>query len=105
MSQSVKEQAEKIAAQISLNLKSFYEKWVQIQDDYVKLNNAIKVPYEEIFKADSMGATNEFNGLIIELSMILDLGLHKKEDRGLYNSELYEGSLKILEGHYEHICK
>ena len=52
------EQAEKIAAQISINLRSFYEDRVQIRDEYIELNNAVKVPYKDLFKADSFGANN-----------------------------------------------
>ena len=50
--------AEKIASQLSINLISFYEERVQIGDQYRDLNNARKVPYEELSKADSFGANN-----------------------------------------------
>ena len=105
------EQSEKIAAQISINLRSFYEDRVQIRDEYIELNNAVKVPYKDLFKADSFGANNGMKGLMNELSAILndvnefydgDLGLYKSDD---INKEIYEGKLKTLEFWFEHICK
>ena len=38
------EQAEKIAAQISIKLRFFYEDRVQIRDEHIELNSAVKVP-------------------------------------------------------------
>ena len=105
------EQAEKIAAQISIKLRFFYEDRVQIRDEHIELNSAVKVPYESLFRANTFGANNGMKGLMSELSNILnhvnefydgDIGPYKSDD---ISEEIYEGKLKTLEFWFEHICK
>ena len=104
-------EAEKLASQLSINLVFFYEERVRISDQYRDLNNARKVPYEELSKADSFGANNGFKGIVNEFESILNFvnefyeGNFEVYNSDELNKEIYEGHLRIVESYFEHICK
>ena len=104
-------QAESIALKLSIDLKSFYNEKVQIRNQYIQLNNAKKVPYEDLSKADSFGANNGFQSIVKDLDDILnfvndfhggDLESYKSDE---IDKEIYEGKLKNIASYFEHICK
>tara|TARA_B110001454_G_C12509708_1_gene346272 strand:- start:213 stop:596 length:384 start_codon:yes stop_codon:yes gene_type:complete len=105
------EEAEKIASKLSINLKSFYDEKVQIRDQYIQSNDAKKVLYEDLSKADSFGANNGFKGIVKELEYILNFvndfhdGSIESYKSDEMDKEIYEGQLKIIESWFEHICK
>ena len=104
-------QAESIASKLSIDLKSFYNEKVQIRNQYIQLNNAKKVPYEDLSKADSFGANNGFQSIFKDLDDILnfvndfhggDLESYKSDE---IDKEIYEGKLENIASYCEHICK
>tara|TARA_Y100000389_G_C17250264_1_gene407737 strand:+ start:29 stop:421 length:393 start_codon:yes stop_codon:yes gene_type:complete len=103
--------AEKIAAKLSIDLKFLYESKVEIREQYKELNNASKIPYEDLVKANTFGANNGFKMIVQDLENLSklinefhngDVMSYKSDE---IDNEIFEGKLNNIAYSFEHICK
>ena len=103
--------AEEISSQLSLNLKEFYITKVEIRDEYKTLNNAEKVPYDDLCNANTFGSNNGFKSIVNALESLLnmindfydgDISSFRSDEM---NNEIYQTTLNNISFDFEHICK
>ena len=103
--------AERMSVNLKINLKNFYENNVIIRNEYQKLNNAKKIPYDQLTNIDSEAANNGFVMLVRDLENISnfvnefydgDFELFQSDE---LNNDMVEGTLKTISYAFEHVCK